>query len=218
MTNRYLDAESVPAPTPRPLRQFKSRAEPRTSRRAGAGRCCKSRAVSSTRRQLPQLWEFVGAANDCVDAEKPWEHGRAWKAGDEVGPGAPAWRAWRPDRGLSAPRRRGRAIQMPWPRMLSGAASADYPYRIDGNGGPPKSSRSWRGAPAPARTAASGPRNYSTARGRGRGRLTPGLPTPSRWHCHRESAMFLPIRRPGRLGAAGPSAPHNCRGAALTSI
>ena len=33
---------------------------------------------------LAELWEFVGGANRVVDAEKPWELAKAWKAGDEA--------------------------------------------------------------------------------------------------------------------------------------
>jgi methionyl-tRNA synthetase len=33
---------------------------------------------------LGELWEFVGGANRVVDAEKPWELAKAWKAGDEA--------------------------------------------------------------------------------------------------------------------------------------
>jgi len=33
---------------------------------------------------LAQVWEFVGDANRLVDAEKPWELAKAWKAGDEA--------------------------------------------------------------------------------------------------------------------------------------
>ena len=32
---------------------------------------------------LAGVWEFVGGANRVVDAEKPWELAKAWKAGDE---------------------------------------------------------------------------------------------------------------------------------------
>ena len=33
---------------------------------------------------LGELWEFVGGANRVVDAEKPWDLAKAWKAGDEA--------------------------------------------------------------------------------------------------------------------------------------
>src|SRR5919106_1217833 len=33
---------------------------------------------------LAELWEFVGGANRVVDAEKPWDLAKAWKAGDEA--------------------------------------------------------------------------------------------------------------------------------------
>jgi methionyl-tRNA synthetase len=33
---------------------------------------------------LAELWEFIGGANRVVDAEKPWELAKAWKAGDEA--------------------------------------------------------------------------------------------------------------------------------------
>jgi methionyl-tRNA synthetase len=33
---------------------------------------------------LARLWEFVGGANRVVDAEKPWDLAKTWKAGDEA--------------------------------------------------------------------------------------------------------------------------------------
>jgi methionyl-tRNA synthetase len=86
---------------------------------------------------LAALWEFVGAANRLVDAEKPWELAKAAKAGDEeaatrlrdvLGDLVEACRLI----GLAA------APFLPSiaPRVLGQLGHA-YPYEADGNGGPP---------------------------------------------------------------------------------
>jgi methionyl-tRNA synthetase len=86
---------------------------------------------------LAELWEFVGAANRLVDAEKPWELAKAAKAGDVaaeerlsgvLGDLVEACRLL----GLAA------APYLPTtaPRVLA-QLGFDYPYAADGNAGPP---------------------------------------------------------------------------------
>jgi methionyl-tRNA synthetase len=86
---------------------------------------------------LAELWEFVGAANRLVDAEKPWELAKAAKAGDAEA--ADRLRAVLGDLveacrliGLAA------APYMPAtaPRLLA-QLGFEHPYAADGNGGPP---------------------------------------------------------------------------------
>jgi methionyl-tRNA synthetase len=86
---------------------------------------------------LAELWDFVGAANRLVDAEKPWELAKAVKAGD-----ADAETRLRGVLGdlIEACRLIGLAAApfMPAtaPRVLA-QLGYDYPYAADGNGGPP---------------------------------------------------------------------------------
>jgi methionyl-tRNA synthetase len=86
---------------------------------------------------LAQLWEFVGDANRLVDAEKPWELAKAWKAGDET-----AGQRLRDVLGdlVEACRLIGTAVApfLPAtaPRVLRQLGYA-YDYEPDGNGGPP---------------------------------------------------------------------------------
>jgi methionyl-tRNA synthetase len=86
---------------------------------------------------LAELWGFVTAANKLVDAEKPWELAKAWKAGDD-GAGEQL-------RGVlgdlvEACRLLGVAaapfLPATAPRVLGQLGHA-YPYGPDGNGGPP---------------------------------------------------------------------------------
>jgi methionyl-tRNA synthetase len=85
---------------------------------------------------LAQIWEFVGDANRLVDAEKPWELAKAWKAGNEA-----AGERLRGVLGdlVEASRLIGLAVA-PYlpataPRLLA-QLGYDYPYAADGNGGP----------------------------------------------------------------------------------
>jgi methionyl-tRNA synthetase len=86
---------------------------------------------------LAELWEFVGAANRLVDAEKPWELAKAAKTGD-----ADASARLRDVLGdlVEACRVLGLAaapfLPATAPRILAQLGFA-YPYRPDGNGGPP---------------------------------------------------------------------------------
>ena len=86
---------------------------------------------------LAELWEFVGAANRLVDAEKPWELAKAAKAGDVaaeerlhgvLGDLVEACRLL----GLAA------APYLPAtaPRVLA-QLGFEFPYAADGNAGPP---------------------------------------------------------------------------------
>jgi methionyl-tRNA synthetase len=85
---------------------------------------------------LAELWEFVGAANKLVDAEKPWDLAKAWKAGD-----AAAGERLRGVLGdlVESCRVVGLAVApyMPGmaPRVLAQLGHG-YPYGADGNGGP----------------------------------------------------------------------------------
>jgi methionyl-tRNA synthetase len=86
---------------------------------------------------LAELWEFVGAANRFVDAEKPWELAKAAKAGD-----ADAEKRLRGVLGdlVEACRLVGLAaapfLPATAPRILA-QLGYPYPYAADGNGGPP---------------------------------------------------------------------------------
>ena len=86
---------------------------------------------------LAELWDFVGAANRLVDAEKPWELAKTAKTGDVaaeerlqgvLGDLVEACRLL----GLAA------APYLPAtaPRVLA-QLGYDYPYAADGNAGPP---------------------------------------------------------------------------------
>ncbi len=86
---------------------------------------------------LGELWEFVGAANRLVDAEKPWELAKGAKAGD-----AAAEERLRGVLGdlIEACRLIGLAaapfLPATAPRVL-GQLGFAYAYGADGNGGPP---------------------------------------------------------------------------------
>jgi methionyl-tRNA synthetase len=128
MTNRYLDGERPAASDGGPLQAGWLNALLAYQRAI---------AICMLHDGLAALWGFVGAANQLVDFEKPWELSKAWKAGDEaagvrlrgvLGDLVEACRLV----GLSAaPFLPGTA-----PRLLE-QLGYDYPYRPDGNGGPP---------------------------------------------------------------------------------
>jgi methionyl-tRNA synthetase len=86
---------------------------------------------------LAALWDFVGAANRLVDAEKPWELAKAAKAGDTA-----AGERLRGVLGdlVEACRLVGLAaapfLPATAPRVLA-QLGFDYPYAADGNAGPP---------------------------------------------------------------------------------
>jgi methionyl-tRNA synthetase len=149
MTNRYLDGER-PAPTNGSLANEWGRRLPRF---VDAIEGC------LLHQALAELWEFVGAANRHVDAEKPWELAKAVKAGDV----AAAERL----RGVLGDLLEGcRLVALaaaPFlpastPRVL-GQLGFDYPYGPDGNGGPPLVGLlEWRPSDAaPGRVAAAEP-------------------------------------------------------------
>jgi methionyl-tRNA synthetase len=85
---------------------------------------------------LATLWEFVGAANRLVDAEKPWELARLAKAGDAEA--ASRLRGVLGDL-LEACRLLGLAgapfLPATAPRVMT-QLGYDYPYGADGNDGP----------------------------------------------------------------------------------
>jgi methionyl-tRNA synthetase len=127
MANRYLDGER-PSPTAGSLAS--AWVERLPAFRAALEGCLLHAA-------LAELWEFVGAANRLVDAEKPWELAKAATAGD-----AEAKARLRGVLGdlVEACRLLGLASApfMPAtaPRVL-GQLGYAYPYAADGNGGPP---------------------------------------------------------------------------------
>jgi methionyl-tRNA synthetase len=127
MANRYLDGER-PDPTRQSL-QADWEARLVAYQRAVEG--------LELHDALAELWEFVGAANRLVDAEKPWELAKAAKTGD-----AEAANRLRDVLGdlVEACRVLGLAaapfLPASAPRVL-GQLGFAYPYGPDGNGGPP---------------------------------------------------------------------------------
>jgi methionyl-tRNA synthetase len=86
---------------------------------------------------LAALWDFVGAANRLVDAEKPWELAKLVRAGD--GEADERLRGVLGDL-LEACRLLGLAGAPFLPataQRLLAQLGHDYPYAADGNGGPP---------------------------------------------------------------------------------
>jgi methionyl-tRNA synthetase len=130
MTNRYLDGDR---PAPRTAADS-SLAETWSATFAAFRERIESCLLHDA---LAGLWEFVSAANKVVDAERPWELAKEWKAGDE--------RAGERLRGVlgdlvEACRLLGLAgapfLPASAPRVL-GQLGHPYPYASDGNGGPP---------------------------------------------------------------------------------
>jgi len=127
MANRYLEGER-PDPTSQSLQADWDRRL--AGYRAALEGCLLHDALAG-------LWEFVGAANRLVDAEKPWELAKAAKAGD-----ADAAARLRDVLGdlVEACRLLGLAaapfLPATAPRVL-GQIGFAYPYGADGNGGPP---------------------------------------------------------------------------------
>jgi methionyl-tRNA synthetase len=128
MTNRYLDGDRPSPTTDGPLATAWASVPGAVG--AAIDGCLLHDALAAT-------WEFVGAANRFVDAEKPWELAKAWKGGDE--------RAGERLRGalgdlIEACRVIGLAaapfLPTTAPRLL-GQLGYAYPYGEDGNGGPP---------------------------------------------------------------------------------
>jgi methionyl-tRNA synthetase len=131
MVNRYLDGER---PTP-------NDAEAEDTLGANWERWARGGYADQIDHQmlheaLAWLWKFVGTANAFVDAEKPWELSKAWKAGDDA-----AGVRLRGALGdlVEACRLTGLALApyMPGmaPRILA-QLGYEYPYGADGNGGP----------------------------------------------------------------------------------
>jgi methionyl-tRNA synthetase len=128
MGNRYLGGER---PRPRPDGPLEKKwvvALP--AYRDAFERCLLHEAITS-------LWDFVGAANKLVDAEKPWELNKASQAGDSAarerlaGVLGDLVEACRLVALAAAPFMPNTA-----PRVLA-QLGFDYPYGPDGNGGPP---------------------------------------------------------------------------------
>jgi methionyl-tRNA synthetase len=128
MTNRYLDGERPEPPSSGSLGKSWSGILARYQANLEAYLLHDALAV---------LWEFVGEANRLVDATKPWDLNKAAKAGDPQ-----AGERLRNVLGelLEACRLVGLAATgfMPTtaPRVLA-QLGFEYPYRADGNGGPP---------------------------------------------------------------------------------
>jgi methionyl-tRNA synthetase len=128
MGNRYLGAER-PGPRPDgPLGQKWVAALP--AYRDALERCLLHEAITS-------IWDFVGAANKLVDAEKPWELNKASQAGDSAarerlaGVLGDLIEVCRLVAVAAAPFMPNTA-----PRVLA-QLGFDYPSGPDGNGGPP---------------------------------------------------------------------------------
>jgi methionyl-tRNA synthetase len=128
MTNRYLAGER-PRPGPdASLRDAWSEAANRY--RTAIEHCLLHESLAA-------LWDFVGAANRLVDAERPWELAKLVKTGD-----ADATTRLRDVLGdlLEACRLLGLSaapfLPATAPRLLA-QLGHDYPYAGDGNGGPP---------------------------------------------------------------------------------
>jgi len=130
MANRYLGGER---PDPSPVADA-DRTWSWTSRvpmlRASLDGCLLHEALAT-------LWSVVSEANRFVDAEKPWELNKAWKAGDEAA--ATRLRTVLGDLveicrllGLGA----APFLPATGPRVLAQLGHA-WPYAADGNGGPP---------------------------------------------------------------------------------
>ena len=128
MTNRYLDGERPAPGSDRGLAGVAAEAVRLYAERLDG--CLLHDALVS-------LWTLVEHGNRLVDAEKPWELAKAAKAGDAV-----ATQRLRDTLGdlLEACRLVGVAVApfMPGaaPRVLA-QLGYGYPYRADGNGGPP---------------------------------------------------------------------------------
>ncbi len=129
MANRYFDGER-PAPTV----EGRSLAAEWTAARARWDAAFEAHLLHEA---LAALWDFVGAANKLVDAEQPWTLAKAWKAGDEEagerlrGVLGDLVEACRLVALAGAP-----FLPTTAPRVLA-QLGHDYPYRADGNGGPP---------------------------------------------------------------------------------
>jgi methionyl-tRNA synthetase len=127
MVNRYLDGERPP-PAAGPL------AADWADRPAACDRALEGFLLHEA---LAGLWDFVGAANKFVDAEKPWELARAANGGD-----AAAGARLRDVLGdlVEACRLLALAaapfLPSTAPRILAQLGYA-YAYDADGNGGPP---------------------------------------------------------------------------------
>ncbi len=126
MVGRYLDRER-PAPTSGTLSEAWARTAPAYAAKLEA--CLLHEALAT-------LWEFVGAANQFVDAEQPWDLNKRARAGD----GAAAERLGDVLGDLVEACRLVGLAAAPYlpasaPKVLA-QLGHDYPYGPDGNGGP----------------------------------------------------------------------------------
>jgi methionyl-tRNA synthetase len=128
MGNRYLGADRPSPRSDSPL--AKAWVAALAAYQDAIERCLLHEAITS-------IWDFVGAANKLVDAEKPWELNKASEAGDAAarerlaGVLADLVEACRLVALAAAPFMPNSA-----PRVLA-QLGFDYPYGPDGNGGPP---------------------------------------------------------------------------------
>jgi methionyl-tRNA synthetase len=128
MAGRYLDGER-PAPAPdSPLRDFWATALAGYAAKIGEFQLHEA---------LAALWEFVDAANRYVDGEQPWVLAKAAKTGDTEAAG-------RLSLALGDLVEANRLLGLAVAPFLPGTAARlleqlgyAYPYRADGNGGPP---------------------------------------------------------------------------------
>jgi methionyl-tRNA synthetase len=128
MGNRYLGADRPSPRSDSPL--AKAWVAALAAYQDAIERCLLHEAITS-------IWDFVGAANKLVDAEKPWELNKASEAGDAAarerlaGVLGDLVEACRLVALAAAPFMPNSA-----PRVLA-QLGFDYPYGPDGNGGPP---------------------------------------------------------------------------------
>jgi len=130
MTARYLDGERPQPGDAGEARLAAAWKDALTAYRAKLDACLLHDALAA-------LWEFVGAANRFVDAEQPWVLAKAARAGDEEAAGR--LRGVLGDL-LEACRLVGLAAAPVIPQTAPRIAvqlGVEYPYRDDGNGGPP---------------------------------------------------------------------------------
>jgi methionyl-tRNA synthetase len=130
MTARYLDGERSQPGDPGEAPLASSWQDALSAYRAKLDACLLHDALAA-------LWDFVGAANRFVDAEQPWVLAKAARTGD--GDAMARLRGVLGDL-LEACRLVGFAAAPVIPRTAPRIASqlgVEYPYRDDGNGGPP---------------------------------------------------------------------------------
>ncbi len=145
MTARYLDGERPGPRGPGEATLAGTWNDALAAHRAKLDACLLHDALGA-------LWEFVGAANRFVDAEQPWVLAKAARAGDE---GAMARLRGVLGDLLEACRLVGFAAAPVIPQTaprIADQLGVEYPYRDDGNGGPPLDTLlEWGSGPAGGR-------------------------------------------------------------------